>query len=77
MSDKPENPRIVSFSDMQSFLTDFWAGKYQNQRLGQAFCNAFKIDNDQHLFYAPFGAALEWIYTVYVVLPPAYKEVVQ
>jgi hypothetical protein len=32
------------------FCKDYWAGKYVNQRFGQAFCNYFDL-NDSTLFY--------------------------
>lgn len=41
----PENAIKVSPLDANNFIQHFHAGKFGAQRLGQAFCNEFKLPN--------------------------------
>lgn len=50
------------------FMTDSMKGKYEDQRIGQAFCNAFNpseiiLEDGQDLFYVDDEAALNFICT--------------
>lgn len=42
---------MISAAQYSSFIWDYYHGKYPHERLGQAFCNAFKIPDDAELFY--------------------------
>ena len=59
--------RNVSMEDYGNFLHKYWVGTQSKYiRLGQAFCNAFKI-HDTELFYTPDREKAENIIRQYVL----------
>lgn len=57
----------VTWKEYHQFVKDYDNGLYPQERIGQAFMNKFKINNDQKLFYGQRkGTCLKHIQENYV-----------
>jgi hypothetical protein len=48
-----DTKKTITGEQWAKFCVEYWTDpKFSGQRVGQAFCNEFRIDHDNELFYS-------------------------